>query len=158
VNLQVRQEVSAVLSQAFGSTNSPSFTTREAETTVVVQDGDTVLIGGIIDDSITHNRTGVPFIMDVPVVGRIFRSDSDSVTRTELLVTITPYVIRSRQESRQVTDDFSSRIEGLSRLRRTMQAGHRRRVREQEERESGAPPSGDAPPPAGGDAAPPPSP
>jgi general secretion pathway protein D len=150
VNLQVRQEVSAVLAQSFGSTNSPSFTTREAETTVVVQDGDTVLIGGIIDDSISHTRTGVPYVMDVPVLGRLFRSDSDNVMRTELLITITPSVIRNRQESHQVTDDFSNRIEGLSRLRNSMQASHRRRVREGAG-EGGAPP-------AGGDAVPPPSP
>src|SRR5207244_2254784 len=58
VNMQIRQEVSAVGSPSFGSTGSPSFTTREAETTVVVQDGETVLIGGIIMDSITHSRTG----------------------------------------------------------------------------------------------------
>src|SRR5207244_3895864 len=51
VNLQIRQEVSAVLAgaTAFGNTNSPAFSTREAETTVVVQDGDSVLIGGILD-------------------------------------------------------------------------------------------------------------
>ena len=55
VNLQIRQEVSAVAAQAFGNTNSPSFTTREAETTLVVQDGDTVIIGGIIDDSISSS-------------------------------------------------------------------------------------------------------
>lgn len=122
VNLQIRQEVSAVLSTTFGSTNSPSFSTREAETTVVVQDGETVLIGGIIDDAISHNRSGLPFLMDIPVIGRAFRSDSDSVDRTELLVTITPSVIRSKDEARRVTDDYSERIEGLTDLRRAMEA------------------------------------
>src|SRR5262249_49201931 len=122
VNLQVRQEVSNVLQQSFGTTNSPSFTTREAETTMVVQDGATVLIGGIIDDSINGTRTGVPYLMDVPVLGRFFRKDSDTTTRTELLITITPYVIHNREEARDVTDDFSSRIEGLLELRRAMES------------------------------------
>ncbi len=121
VNLQVRQEVSNVLQQSFGTTNSPSFTTREAETTMVVQDGATVLIGGIIDDEISGNRTGVPYLMDVPVLGRFFRTDDDATTRTELLITITPYVIHNREEARDVTDDFSSRIEGLAELRRAME-------------------------------------
>jgi general secretion pathway protein D len=122
VNLQVRQEVSAVQSEAFGVTNSPSFSTREAETTMVVQDGETVIIGGIIDDNMSTTRSGVPFLMDVPVLGRFFRTDTDKLDRTELLVTITPYVIRNREEAREITDDFTARIEGLGRLRAAMQA------------------------------------
>src|SRR5262249_42338126 len=95
VNLQVRQEVSAVLNPTFGATNSPSFSTREAETTMVVQDGSTVLIGGIIDDSINGARTGVPYLMDVPVLGRFFRKDSDMTTRTELLLPIPPPLLHN---------------------------------------------------------------
>lgn len=120
VNLQLRQEVSAVGSESFGNTNSPSFTTREVETTMVVNDGATVVIGGIIDDQINHDRQGVPFLMDVPVLGFLFRTDTRSVTRTELLVTITPYVIRNRDEAALVTDEFSARIEGVTRLRQAM--------------------------------------
>jgi general secretion pathway protein D len=135
VNLQIRQEVSAVLQTAagavtsFGNTGSPAFSTREAETTVVVQDGETVLIGGIIDDSIQHTRSGIPFLMDIPVVGRAFRSDSDTVDRTELLVTITPSVIRNKDEARGVTDEYSDRIEGLTELRRAMEARRHRHMR-----------------------------
>ncbi|MCW5892309.1 MAG: hypothetical protein KIT14_17445, partial [bacterium] len=120
VNLQIRQEVSAVASPSFGATNSPSFSTREAETTLVVQDGNTVLIGGIIDDTLSRNTSGFPYLMDVPVLGRFFRSDSDSIQRTELLITITPYVILNREQAVDVTDDFSSRIHGLQALRRAM--------------------------------------
>jgi general secretion pathway protein D len=135
VNLQIRQEVSAVLAQSFGNTGSPSFSTREAETTVVVQDGESVLIGGIIDDSISHDQSGIPFLMDIPVIGRAFRSDNDSVDRTELLVTITPSVIRSKDEARRVTDDYSGRIEGLTELRRAMEARRRRHSKTFDERQ-----------------------
>ena len=120
VNLEIRQEVSDVGDEAFGATGSPSFTTREVNTTLVVQNGETVLIGGIIDDRISHGRSGVPYLMDIPVLGRAFRSERDTVDRTELLITITPFVIRNREEARQVTDDFSSRIEGLRELRDAM--------------------------------------
>ena len=126
VNLQVRQEVSNVLQQSFGATNSPSFTTREAETTMVVQDSSTVIIGGIIDDAVNGTRTGVPYLMDVPVLGRFFRQDMDSTTRTELLITITPYVVHNREEAHEVTEDFSSRIEGLAELRRAMESRRKR--------------------------------
>jgi len=125
VNMQIRQEVSAVGATAFGNTNSPSFSTREAETTVVVQDGEGVVIGGIIDDQITHERRGVPFMMDIPFLGVAFRSDSDMTKRTELILLITPYVIRNRDEASNVTEDFSSRIEGFKRLREAMQPKHR---------------------------------
>jgi general secretion pathway protein D len=126
VHMQIRQEVSAVGSPSFGNTGSPSFSTREAETTVVVQDAETVLIGGIIDDSIRHERHGVPWLMDAPFFGRFFRTDVDNVTRTELIVTITPYVMRSREESRMVTDEFTDRIKGLRALQDAIRARRRK--------------------------------
>jgi general secretion pathway protein D len=156
VNLQIRQEVSAVAAQVFGNTNSPSFSTREAETTLVVQDGGTVIIGGIIDDSINSQRTGVPYLMDVPVLGHLFRSDNDTTMRTELLITITPSVIHNRDEAREVTDQFTDRIDGLAQLRRAMESRRQRgRLRTQQlnpavegaVREWATPPGGEAPAP-----------
>jgi general secretion pathway protein D len=111
--MEITQEVSAVGSESFGNTNSPSFISRSAETTVVVQDGQSVLIGGIIDDQTTRTRRGVPFLMDIPVLGRLFRTDSDRTIRTELIILITPHVIRSRQEAQSVTEEFEERIRGL---------------------------------------------
>jgi general secretion pathway protein D len=116
VNMEIRQEVSAVGSQAFGDTGSPSFITREAETTVVVQNGESVLIGGIIDDQLRRTRTGVPFLMDIPVLGRLFRVESENLNRTELILLITPYVIRDRQEAQAVTAEFESRIRNLKQM------------------------------------------
>jgi general secretion pathway protein D len=145
VNLQIRQEVSAVLQTAqgavtsFGNTNSPAFSTREAETTVVVQDGETVLIGGIIDDSVQHTRSGIPYLMDIPALGRLFRSDSDTLDRTELLITITPSVIRSRDEARTVTEDYADRIQGLKDLRRSMEARRHHRSTDVPRSEAPAP-------------------
>jgi len=106
VNMQISQEVSAVGSANFGSTGSPSFLTREAETTLVVQDGDGILIGGIIDEQRQTSRSGVPFIMDIPVIGRLFRFDRATQVRTELLILITPHVIRTRDESLRVTERY----------------------------------------------------
>ncbi len=144
VNLEIRQEVSAVGSAEFGRTNSPSFVSREAETTVVVQDGESVVLGGIIDDQVRRNRSGVPYLMDVPVLGRLFRVDSEKVERTELIILITPRVIRNRQELRTVTDEFTGRIQTLkemidSRLLRAPSSSS----------PSPPPPSSPNPPPAG---------
>jgi general secretion pathway protein D len=146
VNMQVRQEVSAVIPNqtSFGNTGSPAFTTREAETTVVVQDGETVVIGGIIDDSIGASRSGVPYLMDIPVVGRVFRTDNDTRDRTELLILITPYVIRSRDDARAVTEDFADRVQGLQHLGDMVRA---RRARIARRHESAPVPDEAVPPP-----------
>ena len=110
VNLQVKQEVSAVGVPNFGSTGSPSFTTRDAETTAVVQDGDTLAIGGIIQDQKTRTRSGIPYLMDLPAVGRFFESTQDTTDRTELIILITPHVVRNKDEARNVTEEFKSRL------------------------------------------------
>ncbi len=143
VNLEIRQEVSAVGAAEFGRTNSPSFVSREAETTVVVQDGESVVLGGIIDDEVRRNRSGVPYLMDVPVLGRLFRVDSEEVVRTELIILITPRVIRNRQELRAVSQEFTGRIQTLkemidSRILRAPSASS----------PSAPPPSSPDPPPA----------
>ncbi len=116
VHMEIRQEVSDVGQAEFGKTNSPSFITREAETTVVVQNGESVLIGGIIDDNVTRTRKGVPFLMDVPVFGRLFRVETEQIDRTELIILITPHVIRDRQEARVVTEEFEGRIRNLKEM------------------------------------------
>ena len=72
-----------------------------------------MIIGGIIDDQVRRTRRGIPFLMDIPVLGRAFRMDSDQLVRTEILVLITPYVIRDREEARSVTETFKRRVEGL---------------------------------------------
>ena len=113
VNMEIRQEVSDVGVASFGDTNSPSFTSRETETTVVVRNRESVLIGGIIDERIERTRNGVPLLMDVPVLGRLFRFEQDRRERTELVVLITPYVIRDRNEAQTVTKEFTDRVTRL---------------------------------------------
>jgi len=110
VNLQVKQEVSDVGQPNFGSTGSPSFTTRDAETNAVVQDGETLAIGGIIQEKKTRDRSGIPYLMDIPVFGRFFGSTSDTSTRTELVILITPHVSRSIDESRSITQELKNRL------------------------------------------------
>jgi type II secretory pathway component GspD/PulD (secretin) len=94
VNLQILAEVSQINQNAsvqLGTAGSfPSFDIRQAETTAVVQDGDTLAIGGIIADNRTQTRSGIPYIMDIPVIGRFFRTTSDQIIRTDLIMLITP--------------------------------------------------------------------
>ena len=119
VNLQILAEVSQINTTPAGSVQLgtsgtfPSFDIRQAETTAVVQDGDTLAIGGIIADNRIRNRTGVPYLMDIPVVGRFFGTTKDDITRTELVMLITPHVIRNREQGQQITEDFKKSLSAV---------------------------------------------
>jgi general secretion pathway protein D len=128
VNMIISQEVSDIAGSTLQVEGivSPSFTTRETETTVVVQSGETIVIGGIIADTKRESRSGIPFFMDIPVLGQLFRSRSDESDRTELIILITPYVVRDRSEARSVTDEFKSRVDDLLRELRIEEGGDTR--------------------------------
>ena len=111
VRLQVKTEVSQRgASVTVGQDSFPSFDTRDAETTAVVQDGETLAIGGIITERVSHKRVGIPFLMNILVLGRLFGTTTDDVDRTELIILITPHVIRSKEEARTVTEKFKERL------------------------------------------------
>lgn len=107
VNLQILAEVSQRGANVLVGPNTfPSFDTRQAETRGVVQDGETLVIGGIIAENKSRERTGIPFLMDIPVFGRFFGSTTDSIRRTELIMLVTPHVIRNVGQARDVTEEF----------------------------------------------------
>ena len=150
VNLQILAEVSKQGNNVtVGQDSFPAFDTRQAETTSVVQDGDTLAIGGIIADNKTRDRTGIPYLMDLPILGRFFGTTSDTTDRVELIMLITPHVIRGRDDARQVTEDFKN---SLGTIRNELE----RAAREKEKILQSAPqplpqpaapgPSGDQPP------------
>ena len=118
VHLQIKAEVSQRGADVqVGATDNkfPSFDTRDAETTAVVQDGETLVIGGIITDRKSRSRTGIPYLMDIPVLGRFFGATTDDIDRTELLMLITPHVIRNRDEARRVTEEFKEKLSTVTR-------------------------------------------
>jgi general secretion pathway protein D len=114
VNLQALVEVSQRGNNVIvGQDSFPSFDIRQAETTAVVQDGDTLAIGGMIGENRNNDKNGVPYLMDIPVLGRFFRTTSDRTQRTEIIMLITPHVIRSRTEGTEVTEEFKSKLSML---------------------------------------------
>ena len=116
VNLQIKAEVSALGDNvAIGREGEtfPSFNTQDAETTAVVHDGETLVIGGLIGENRSKSRSGVPYLMDLPVVGRFFGTTFDDTTRTELIMLITPQVIRGRDEARRVTEEFKAKLNSV---------------------------------------------
>jgi general secretion pathway protein D len=116
VNLQIKAEVSALgdnIAVGGNGETFPTFNTQDAETTAVVQDGETLVIGGLIGEIRTRSRSGIPYLMDLPVVGRFFGTTLTDSNRTELIMLITPRVIRSREEARYATDEFKAKLNSV---------------------------------------------
>lgn len=101
IALTLNPEVSEATADAFqysGEVKLPKFTTRNLNTNVVVQSGDTVVLGGLIKESRTNTKTKVPILGDMPLLGGLFRKSSDSVTRKNLLIFVTASILSPEGE------------------------------------------------------------
>lgn len=96
--------------QGFTSFNAPIINQREAITEVSVQDGQTVIIGGIIRDQITNNKNKVPILGDLPLIGGLFRSTDKDKQKTELMVFLTPRIVHNPGQAATVTDQIKSQL------------------------------------------------
>ncbi len=110
VLLEIEQEVSDVTQTTTSGIDSPTIQQRKIKTTVVVNDGSSLTLGGLIQNSNNKNSSQVPLLGDIPVVGNLFKQKSDTIKRTELLIIITPHVVRDNREAYQVTDEFRRKL------------------------------------------------
>ena len=118
VFLDVEQEVSDVAQTTTSQIDSPTIRQRRIASTVVVQSGETIALGGLIRDSRSKGKVGVPLLGDMPVLGHLFSTTSDEAARTELLVLLAPKVVRSREDARGVTEELRKRLRGLEPMAR----------------------------------------
>ncbi len=116
VYLDIAQEVSSPTGVADASGNQ-AISQRQLQTQVAVQSGETLLLGGLIQDTRGNGQTGIPLLSKIPVVGHLFGNSSVDKARTELIVLITPRVISTIDEGRQMTEDYSRQFESLQPLR-----------------------------------------
>ena len=116
VTLDISQEVSNVDTSATttassnGGITSPTFLQRDVQSRVVVQDGQTVGLAGLIQDSVTRSNQGVPFLKDIPLIGAVFGQQNNTRTRTELLVLITPHVVHDQRDALALTQDLREHL------------------------------------------------
>ena len=118
VTMTVNQQVTDVGSQD-EITKQTSFLQRQLSSRVAVRSGESIVMGGLIQETNSNSRNGVPFLHDLPVVGNLFGSTSNSGRRTELLVIITPRVVRSDVDIRSVSDDLRDQMRALVPLLKT---------------------------------------
>jgi len=116
VYLDIQQEVSNPGTSTSPSGNPP-INQRLIQTQVAVQSGETLLLGGLIQDTRNENTQGLPLISKVPFLRNLFGATQNQKHRTELIVLITPRVIRNSDEGRQVTQEYTRQFESLAPMR-----------------------------------------
>jgi general secretion pathway protein D len=116
ITLDIDQAVSDVAKTTTSTIDSPTISQRRIVTSVVVQDGSTVALGGLITNNRTNGRSGVPVLSDIPVVGSLFSTTTNNNGRTELLVLLTPRVIRNANDARAMTEELRERMQAVKPL------------------------------------------
>lgn len=113
VTLEIDQEVSDVSTTASTGDLTPTISTRRISSTVSVRSGQTIILGGLIDESRNSGRRGIPGVASIPYLGDLLSSTEITTNRTELLVFITPRVVSNDDEAAAVTDEIRRRMELL---------------------------------------------
>ena len=113
VTLEVMEETSTPEPNTVSGIDSPIISKRKVTTTLMVKNGHTVVIGGIIDTRREKIKKSVPILSNIPLIGPIFSYERNHVSRTELIVMLTPYVIGSVNEADIITSAFQSRLREL---------------------------------------------
>jgi general secretion pathway protein D len=103
-------------SQTVSEVTSPTINQRQINSTVAIASGETVALGGLIQDERERSRSGIPLLSRIPIVGALFRTDVDAARRTELLVLITPSVVENPARARAVTQELRNRLRSLEQL------------------------------------------
>lgn len=115
VLLDLDQEVSGVSStNTTSGINSPTIQQRKIASSIAVKDGQTIALGGLIKDSDTQEKTGVPWLDDIPGLGFLFSSTNNEHDRTELLVLLTPRVVRNKEDVKTITDELREKIHSVT--------------------------------------------
>ncbi len=112
VTMEVTQSVEDPGAIPANGTN-PSILTREINSSVAVQSGETIVLGGLIKDNNTDDNNGLPLLHDIPILGTLFGSKTRTKDKTELVVLITPRVVKSRQDAGLITDEFKRKLSGI---------------------------------------------
>ena len=116
VFLEIKQEKSTPGAASAAVAGNVPVNKSTVETEVAIQSGQTVLLGGLIQDETTYGEGGVPFLHKIPVVGKLFGDTTKSSTRKELLVLITPTVISNSDDAEVITDEYKERFRNLQPL------------------------------------------
>jgi len=109
VSLEITQEVSSSatpVEEIASGTSNPVINKIEATTHLVAKDKQTIIIGGLIREDTTKSRSGIPFLKDIPILGYLFGTTSETKDRVELVILLTPHVIMTHDDAENLTEDY----------------------------------------------------
>lgn len=110
VTMEISQEVSNAAKTITSGIDSPTISKRSAQSTVTVQSGETMVLGGLISDKKSNANSGLPFLSDIPVVGAMFGAQNVKDDRTELVMLITPKLVSNSQQAIEITGEFRKKM------------------------------------------------
>jgi general secretion pathway protein D len=113
VIMEIEQKISNELEVGSTVVSSPSIFERNISTEVVAQSGQTIILGGLISDNTTNADSKVPFFGDLPIIGNLFKAQTQSGSKTELVIMVTPRVIESSDEWQSIKQTF---LQGLEQI------------------------------------------
>ncbi|WP_313301484.1 secretin N-terminal domain-containing protein, partial [Diaphorobacter sp.] len=113
VTMQIDQMLTDIMNSSYGNTAQPAFMQRQISSKVAVRSGDAIVLGGLIKDTDQKTKSGVPILSQIPVVGALFGQHGTNNKRTELLVVISPRVVRTDIDIREISDELRDRMKGL---------------------------------------------
>jgi general secretion pathway protein D len=121
VFLDIAQEISSPGPVPASCSSNPNncnvaINTRRLKTEAAIQSGDTVMLAGLITDGVTRGATGIPGLSRIPVIGGLFGQQTSGTKRNEVIILLTPTVLRNQQESRNLTDEYGRRFRALEPL------------------------------------------
>lgn len=114
VTMEIRQEVSSAVGTTSSDIDAPTIQQRQLESTVAVHSGETLVLGGLIQDSASDAESGIPGLRRIPLLGKLFGETREEQRRTELLVLITPRVVVDRNDVRQITEEFRQKLRAIA--------------------------------------------
>ena len=118
VLLDIEQEVSTAVTTTTSGIASPTIQQRRVKTTVSVDDGNCIVLGGLIQDKATNTRNQTPLVGDIPLLGNLFKNKDDRIERTELLIAITPKIVKDNGQIRAIAAEFRDKINLTTRPQR----------------------------------------
>jgi general secretion pathway protein D len=113
VTMDIEQSVDRAVPSTSSKIDSPTIQSRNINSSVAVQSGDTIVLGGLIDENNDASKTGIPLLQDIPLIGALFGSNGVNKARTELVVLITPRVVQSQQDAKSISTEFKRKLSGI---------------------------------------------
>lgn len=113
VTMDIRQEVSNAVDTTSSSIDAPTIQQRQIESTVAINSGETIVLGGLMTNTKTNNESGLPGLYQLPVIGKLFGQTSKEGRRTELMILLTPKVVRNSNDARDVTEELRRKLQAI---------------------------------------------